>query len=208
MRGQGGRGFAARAVVLCSVLGVGVVGSGCDEVAEPIVHTAALRVRQIYDAGEWLRRVPVALAVSFFARSQLENFIEELELPDEIRQRTLARVRADDFVDELVPFLMFLREMYTPPEGARSETLDDHLRARFTAGDAIPGIEHSMLHYGSDLGNTYSDMNQHGWYLGPFLWFKLYWGGVAVLMAVLSNLLWPRGVDGRIRQRFQSARSK
>ena len=74
--------------------------------------------------------------------------------------------------------------------------------------DLLPlmGIEHSLWLYGSDLGETYSDMNRHGWYLGPFLWFKLYWAGFAILMAVGSNLLWPRGVDGRIRQRFSSAR--
>ncbi|MDB4324858.1 M1 family aminopeptidase, partial [bacterium] len=78
----------------------------------------------------------------------------------------------------------------------------------FVGVDLLPlmGFEHSMLQYGSDLGTTYSDMNSHGWYLGPFLWFKLYWGGVAVLMAVMSNLLWPRGVDGRVRQRFHSAK--
>ncbi|MHC4991672.1 MAG: M1 family aminopeptidase, partial [Planctomycetota bacterium] len=74
--------------------------------------------------------------------------------------------------------------------------------------DLLPlmGLEHSLWLYASDLGTTYSDMNRHGWYLGPFLWFKAYWGGVAILLAVVSNLLWPRGVDGRIRQRFQSAR--
>jgi hypothetical protein len=67
------------------------------------------------------------------------------------------------------------------------------------------GFEHSLYQYGSDLGHTYSDMNSHGWYLGPFIWFKLYWAGVALLMAVASNLFWPRGVDGRIRQRFHAA---
>ncbi len=68
------------------------------------------------------------------------------------------------------------------------------------------GIEHTLFRYASDLGDPYSDMNRHGWYLGPFLWYKLYWFGAAILMAVLSNLLWPRGVDTHVRQRMQSAR--
>ncbi|MFQ5668974.1 MAG: M1 family aminopeptidase [Acidobacteriota bacterium] len=68
------------------------------------------------------------------------------------------------------------------------------------------GFEHPLWRYGSDLGDTYSDMNRLGWYLGPFFWFKLYWCGSAVLMAVLSNLLWPRGVEARLRQRLRLAR--
>jgi ABC-type transport system involved in multi-copper enzyme maturation permease subunit len=78
----------------------------------------------------------------------------------------------------------------------------------YLALDMLPfmGLEHSMWQYASDLGDTYSDMNRHGWFLGPFVWFKLYWAGMAILLAVASNLLWPRGVDGRIRSRFNSAR--
>ncbi|HXI01588.1 MAG TPA: M1 family aminopeptidase [Candidatus Saccharimonadales bacterium] len=68
------------------------------------------------------------------------------------------------------------------------------------------GIEHPMFRYDSDLGHTYSDMNRFGWYLSPYLWFKLYWFGSAVLMAVLSNLIWPRGVDSRMAQRLHAAR--
>lgn len=70
------------------------------------------------------------------------------------------------------------------------------------------GLEHRLWLYGSDLGQTYSDMNRHGWYLGPFLWMKLYWFGSAILMAVLTNLLWPRGVDSGLGHRMQSARVK
>ncbi|NKB87287.1 MAG: hypothetical protein GKS06_03580 [Acidobacteria bacterium] len=74
--------------------------------------------------------------------------------------------------------------------------------------DLLPlmGIEHSLWRYGSDLGQSYSDMNQHGWFLDPFMWFKAYWAGFAILLAVLSNLLWPRGVDGRIRGRLSEAK--
>ena len=78
----------------------------------------------------------------------------------------------------------------------------------FVGVDLAPllGLEHSLWRYGSDLGETYSDMNRHGWFLGPFFWLKMYWGGFALLLAALSNLLWPRGVDGRIRSRLHNAR--
>jgi hypothetical protein len=76
--------------------------------------------------------------------------------------------------------------------------------------DLLPlvGIEHSLWQYGSDLGQSYSDMNQHGWFLDPFIWFKVYWAGFAILLAVLSNLLWPRGVDGRLHGRLKEARHR
>jgi hypothetical protein len=117
----------------------------CEEAARPAVSTARLGLRQIYDAGEWLRRVPVELAISLYARARLESFLDELELPEGVHARLLARVRAEDFVDELVPFLLFVREMYEPPEGEHAESFDDHLRARFAPGDAIPGMQHSMF---------------------------------------------------------------
>lgn len=119
----------------------------CGGFERPITGAVELRLREVYDAEEWLRRVPAQLAVSLFARSKLEGFVDELELPEEVRVRVHTRIQADDFVDELVPFLLFLREMYTPPAGPSAETFDDHLRSTFQASDDIPGIEHSMFHW-------------------------------------------------------------
>ena len=69
------------------------------------------------------------------------------------------------------------------------------------------GLEHNLYRYGSDIGETYSDMNRFGPFLGPFFWFKLYWSGVAVLLALVSNLFWVRG--GRVREgAFGSAWAK
>jgi ABC-2 type transport system permease protein len=78
----------------------------------------------------------------------------------------------------------------------------------YVAVDLLPlaGLEHPLWQYGSDLGATYSDMNRHGWFLGPFVWFKLYWAGFAILLAVLSNLLWPRGIDRHLQGRIVAAR--
>jgi len=68
------------------------------------------------------------------------------------------------------------------------------------------GLEHSLYRYGSDVGETYSDMNRFGPFLGPFFWFKLYWGSVAVLFAIVSNLFWVRGVEGGGHFRFRLAK--
>ncbi len=68
------------------------------------------------------------------------------------------------------------------------------------------GLEHNLYRYGSDIGETYSDMNRFGPFLGPFFWFKLYWSGVAVLLALMSNLFWVRGVESGRRFRFRLAK--
>ncbi|MCP5067947.1 MAG: nucleotide pyrophosphatase [bacterium] len=123
------------------------LSASCGELQRPLTSAVELRLREVYDAEEWLRRVPTRLAISLFARPKLEGFVDELELPADVRTRVRTRIRADDFVDELVPFLLFLREMYIAPEGRSAETFDDHLRGTFRPGDAIPGIEHSMFRW-------------------------------------------------------------
>lgn len=50
----------------------------------------------------------------------------------------------------------------------------------------------------------YSDMNGYGNALGLFLLFKVYWGSLALLLAIIANLFWPRGKEkgGWIRLRI------
>lgn len=57
------------------------------------------------------------------------------------------------------------------------------------------GFEHNLYFFGSDPGLTYSDMNGWGWYPGPYLLYKAYWGAWALSLAVFSSWLWPRGTE-------------
>ncbi|MBT9393503.1 hypothetical protein KLP40_10050 [Hymenobacter sp. NST-14] len=57
------------------------------------------------------------------------------------------------------------------------------------------GLEHNLLLFGSDSGIRYSDMNGFGHFVGPYLWFKLYWALLAVALAIGANLLWVRGSE-------------
>jgi hypothetical protein len=76
----------------------------------------------------------------------------------------------------------------------------------FNAFRGQMGLDHVLYGYGSDLGSTYSDMNKFGWYSAPFVLFKLYWGGVALLLAVLSNVFWVRGQETGANWRLSLAR--
>ena len=49
-------------------------------------------------------------------------------------------------------------------------------------------LNHTLYFYGSGSGATYSDLNGFSPYISRLLWYKLYWGSFAVLLAILSNL--------------------
>jgi ABC-2 type transport system permease protein len=67
------------------------------------------------------------------------------------------------------------------------------------------GIQHNLLKYASDTGLQYSDLSGFGPTLGPWLWFKLYWLGFALLLALAARLFWVRGHEGR---RLKLARAR
>jgi len=51
-------------------------------------------------------------------------------------------------------------------------------------------------------------MNGFGPFLGPFLWFKLYWAAWALLLGVIAVLFWVRGREPGVRRRIALARAR
>ncbi|GAB4036209.1 ABC transporter permease/M1 family aminopeptidase [Spirosoma gilvum] len=76
----------------------------------------------------------------------------------------------------------------------------------FMAFPSLVKVEHNLLIYGADPGWYYTDMRGFGPTLGPWLWFKGYWVGWALLLAVGARLLWPRGREQRLYERLQQAK--
>jgi ABC-2 type transport system permease protein len=79
---------------------------------------------------------------------------------------------------------------------------------------ALPpaGFQDHLYRFGQTPPVTYSDMNVYGPFLVPLVWFRLYWGIAAILLAIVTNLLWVRGTDTNwrvrlalVRRRFSSA---
>lgn len=73
---------------------------------------------------------------------------------------------------------------------------------------ALGLVEHHLLLYGTDPGWTYSDMNGFGPFVGPFVWFKLYWAAWALLLTAVAVLLWVRGREPGLRARLRQARTR
>ena len=73
---------------------------------------------------------------------------------------------------------------------------------------ALLGLEHNLTVYGSVPQPVYSDMNGYGHGLVPWGWYSLFWGLVALLLAVASNLFRVRGEEGGWRARLRLARHR
>lgn len=73
---------------------------------------------------------------------------------------------------------------------------------------AVPlGLPYLAI-YNSGPHWTYSDMNGFGPFLGPFLWFKLYWAAWALLLGAVAVLFWVRGRESGMRRRIALARAR
>ncbi|MGC2111313.1 MAG: M1 family aminopeptidase [Candidatus Korobacteraceae bacterium] len=75
---------------------------------------------------------------------------------------------------------------------------------------ALPpaGFQDYLYRFGQSPVLIYSDMNGYGPFLQPTFWLRLYWAIAAVLLAIVTNLLWVRGTesDWRVRMNLAGAR--
>lgn len=75
----------------------------------------------------------------------------------------------------------------------------------FMAYASVLGIEHNLLVFGSDPGWSYSGVRRFGPFIGPWLWFKLYWTAWALLLGALATLFWVRGTETTLAPRIALA---
>jgi ABC-2 type transport system permease protein len=68
------------------------------------------------------------------------------------------------------------------------------------------GVEHDLFIYGASPAWSYTAMSGFGRSVEPWLWFKLYWTGWAILLGVAARLLWVRGVGKGARIRSAGRR--
>ncbi len=75
---------------------------------------------------------------------------------------------------------------------------------------ALPpaGFEDYLYRFGQTPRLVYSDINGYGPYLAPVFWIRLYWAIAAVLLAILTNLLWVRGTESNWRVRMSLAAAR
>ncbi|HEY1272497.1 MAG TPA: M1 family aminopeptidase, partial [Terriglobales bacterium] len=70
------------------------------------------------------------------------------------------------------------------------------------------GLDDYLYRFGQSPVFTYSDMNGYAPYSAALFWFRVYWALGAVLLAIVTYLLWVRGTETRWRVRFRQAASR
>jgi len=70
------------------------------------------------------------------------------------------------------------------------------------------GVEDRLLHYGGEPGSPYSDMNGYGHFIGPVLWYRLYWYGFALVLVALAYVLTVRGREAGFKTRLRVGRPR
>ncbi|MBN4080921.1 hypothetical protein JYT44_01015 [Caldithrix abyssi] len=75
---------------------------------------------------------------------------------------------------------------------------------------ALPylGYNHNLYKFCYPIFLPYSDMNQFGHFLTSFLWFKLYWFWLALVLAVIATLFFVRGTDSGYKYRIKEAKRR
>ncbi len=65
-----------------------------------------------------------------------------------------------------------------------------------------------LYRFGRIPAYIYSDMNGYGPYRAPLIWFHIYWVMAAVMLAVITNLLWVRGTGTGWRERLRQGAAR
>ncbi len=72
-----------------------------------------------------------------------------------------------------------------------------------TIGLQLMGFGHPLVTFGGTLLPTYSDMNGYGHLIESFLWIKVYWICITLLVLVVAISLFPRGIESGLKNRIR-----
>ncbi len=136
----GGIGLAALALTVLSVDRPAPPPAGSD----PVYAEVSGLLRDAYDVTKWSLKVPVEWAAPRVARAGIGAWVATLPLEAEVKRRIEARLAADGFVDELVPFAIFVKETYDRPD---VEDFATWARANVKPVPGVPGYEHSLFSF-------------------------------------------------------------
>ena len=75
-------------------------------------------------------------------------------------------------------------------------------------GTSIAGWQNYLYRFGQVPQYTYSDMNGYGPFVKSLTWFEIYWVLAAVVIVIITNMAWVRGLETGGKQRLQLARQR
>jgi hypothetical protein len=66
----------------------------------------------------------------------------------------------------------------------------------------------NMVFYGNSPGYVYSDMNGYGHFVSAIASFHIYWLLAGLVLLLIGNLFWNRGIEGSFKERLRIARAR
>lgn len=126
------------------VLLLASLDSGAPQAPSGNVGDAWSRLAEVYGTAPALVRVPVAWVRDEALQVGALALAETVPLDPEVKARVLARIRSDALVDELVPFLAFLKRVYDQ-HASGYPTFEDALRAAHP--EAPSTWEHALFRW-------------------------------------------------------------
>lgn len=132
------------AAVVAAGLGASAWDQAFDTPPPAPLSEVRLRLTALYRVGEQVGRIPADAARDALVRTTLDTWLATLPLDDATRERLRARVDAPEFVDEMVPFALFLKEMYGD---APRDDGPFAAWARANVAPDAPGAAHSLFSF-------------------------------------------------------------
>lgn len=129
---------------LFGVVGIALlsVDAKAPPVGNPVYSEALVVLDRLKDASEPVGRIPMEWAAPTIARAGLREWVQALPLEDDVKGRVVASIDAKNLVDELIPFTLFLKEIYG--RSAPENGFDAWARANVAPG---PGVEHDTFQF-------------------------------------------------------------
>lgn len=108
----------------------------------PVYSEALVVLDRLKGMSEPVGRIPMEWAAPTIARAGLREWVQALPLEDDVKGRVVASIDAKYLVDELIPFMLFLKEIYG--RAAPQDGFDAWARANVAPG---PGVEHDTFQF-------------------------------------------------------------
>ena len=70
------------------------------------------------------------------------------------------------------------------------------------------GVEQVLLNFGGHSLARYSEMNDYGHFLKPYLFVKTYWAIVGILLLIIAAILIERGTETHLKRRWKAGREQ
>lgn len=139
------RGLAvAGAGLALGVLALASVDPAAPPAGNPVYSEALVVLDRVRAASEPVGRIPMEWAAPTIARAGLREWVSSLPLKEDVKGRVLASVDAENLVDEIIPFALFLKRVYGRAGEPPANGFDARARATLTPG---PGLEHDGFHF-------------------------------------------------------------